>query len=120
MQDVYSIMIWLKESGVIPLEVTQQNADPSELPKGHRSFVFNSPALPRVQFAHYAKREAAETALKKLCSDIDAGKTVLASVRDVVFAIPAHSIHYVVLASAKADRVNPYSDTEAPVHDVGS
>lgn len=114
MQDVHSIMIWLKESGVIPLEVAQQHVDPAEIPEGHRSFVFNSPALPRVHFGHYAQREAAETALRKLCGDIDAGKTVLVSVRDVVFAIPAHSIHYVVLASAKAERVNPYSDTERP------
>lgn len=118
MQDVHSIVIWLKESGVIPLELAQQDADPSEVPEGHRSFVFNSPALPRVHFAHYAEREAAETALRKLCSDIDAGKTTVVSLRDTVFAIPAHSIHYVALASAKAERVNPYSDTRAPRGDA--
>jgi hypothetical protein len=60
--EVFSIIIWLRESGVIPLEESQLKVDASELPEGHRSFVFNAPALPHIHFAHYAEREQLESA----------------------------------------------------------
>lgn len=110
MADVYSIMIWLNESGVIPLEESQLKVDPSELPEGHRSFVFNSPALPRLHFAHYAERKQAETALQKISEDIDSGKTIIVKCHNHTFAIPAHSIHYVVIGKGQAKRVNPDPD----------
>ena len=112
MAEVYSVMIWLKESGLTRLEDSQISVDPETLPDGHRSFVFNPPALPRIHFAHYAEREQAETALRKLCEDLDAGRTIVVKVRDTLFAIPAHSVHYIVLGTSDAERVNPYSDTE--------
>lgn len=112
--EVFSIIIWLKESGVIPLEEAQVKVDASELPEGHRSFVFNPPALPRIHFAHYAECEQAETALRKICEDIDAGKTTIMKCRNNTFVIPAHSIHYVVLGKSEAKRVNPYADTTDP------
>jgi hypothetical protein len=112
--EVYSIMIWLKESGVIPLEESQLEVDPSELPEGHRSFVFNPPALPRIHFAHYAERDYAETALRKICENIDHGRTTIVKCRNNTFAVPAHSIHYVALGRSEAKRVNPYADTTDP------
>ncbi len=107
MAEVYAIIIWLKESGLVPLEQSQISVDKNELPAGHRSFVFNSPALPRVHYAHYATREEAEAALRDLCEAIDTGKTTIVGFRNTTFAVPAHSVHYVALGKSKAEHVSP-------------
>lgn len=110
MADVYAIVIWLKESDIIPLETSQLSVTASELPAGHKSFVFNPPALPRVHYAHYATREEAEAALRELCRTIEAGKTTVVTFRNATFAVPAHSVHYVALGKSVAQRVNPDTD----------
>lgn len=110
MADVYAIVIWLKESGLVPLETSQLSVTASELPAGHKSFVFNPPALPRVHYAHYATREEAETGLRELSGTIEAGKTTVVTMRNTTFAIPAHSVHYVALGKSEAKRVNPDTD----------
>lgn len=110
MVNVYAIVIWLQESGLIPLETSQISVNPNEIPEGHKSFVFNPPALPRVHYAHYATREEAEAALRELCRTIEAGKTTVVTFRNTTFAIPAHSVHYVALGKSEAKRVNPDTD----------
>lgn len=107
MAEAYAIMIWLKDSSLVPIEEAQTHLDPDAVPAGHSSFVFNPPALPRVQFAHYADREQAETALRKICEDLDAGKTTIVKCRHHTFAIPAHSVHYVAIGKGEAKRVSP-------------
>lgn len=114
MAEVFSVMIWLKESGVIPLVESQVKVEASELPEGHKSFVFNPPALPRIHVAHYAEREHAETALRKICEDIDTDRTTIVECRNHTFAIPAHSIHYVALGKSDAKRVRPHEGITDP------
>lgn len=112
MKDVFSIMIWLKESGVIPLEQSQTKSAPEDVREGHHSFVFNSPALPRVHYAHFGEREAAEEALAALSADIEAGKVVQVAAHDTVFAIPARSILYAVLGRATAKAVSDEAEAQ--------
>lgn len=107
MARVYSLIIWLKDSGLIPLEQSQVAVDPGAIGEGHRSFVFNSPALPRVHYAHFDVRGDAEAALRRLCGEIDAGRTTIVRVGDTTFAIPAHSVHYVALGEGEAAQVRP-------------
>lgn len=38
MQDVYAIIIWLKESGMRPLEESRAGMDAGDIPEGHRSY----------------------------------------------------------------------------------
>ena len=102
-------MIWLKDSGVIPLEQSQIQAAPEEVGEGHHSFVFNPPALPRVHYAHFTERAAAEAALERLSADIEAGKVIRVAVHDTIFAIPAHSVHYAALGTARAKSVTSES-----------
>ena len=114
MTDVYAIIIWLKESGLIPLEQSQINVDKDEIPAGHKSFVFNPPALPRVHYAHYGTREEAEAALRDLCKAIDAAQTTVVAYRNTTFAVPAHSVHYVALGKSEAKEVRPDTDPAVP------
>ena len=114
MADVYAIIIWLKESGLVPLEQSQLSVDRGEIPAGHKSFVFNPPALPRVHYAHYGTREEAEAALRDLCEAVDAGKTTVVALHNATFAIPAHSVHYVALGKSEAKRVTPDTDPTDP------
>ena len=114
MADVYALVIWLKESGLIPLETSQLSADAGDVPEGHKSFVFNPPALPRVHYAHYATREEAEAGLRELCTAIDAGKTTVVAMRNTTFAVPAHSVHYVALGKGEAGRTNPGTEPDVP------
>lgn len=105
MKDVFSIIIWLKESGMIPLEQSQIQAAPEDVAEGHHSFVFNPPALPRVHYAHFTERADAEAALESLSADLEAGKVIRVAAHNNVFAIPAHSVHYAVLGTARAKSV---------------
>jgi len=110
MKDVYSVVIWLRDSGIVPLGVSQVQVDPGELPSGHRSFVFNSPALPRVHYAHFPTREEAEITLRTLGKAIQVGE-VLYVTGEASFAIPAHSVHYLALGHSTANEINPDEGT---------
>ena len=110
MKDVYAVVIWLRDGGIVPLEVSQVQVSPGELPPGHRSFVFNSPALPRVHYAHFPTREEAETTLRTLGNAVQAGD-VLYVTGEASFAIPAHSVHYLALGHSTANEINPDNGT---------
>lgn len=105
MATVYAIIIWLKDSGLVPME--EGRAGP--VGSGHRSFVFNAPALPRVRYAHFEDRDEAEATLLNLAQEIDAGRTIIVRAGPSSFAIPAGSVHYVALSEGEADQVNERS-----------
>jgi hypothetical protein len=45
---VYAVMIWLR-----PTDAAARSDDPQlSVQEGHRSFVFNPPALSRIRYAH--------------------------------------------------------------------
>ena len=59
---VYAVMIWLR-----PTDAAAQSDDPQlSLQEGHRSFVFNPPALSHIRYAHFSRREEALESLKFL------------------------------------------------------
>ena len=108
MNQVFSVMIWLRSGSASSPEAEE---DTPTLPPGHRSFVFNAPALPRVHYAHFEDQQQAETTLRELGQRIEEGKTTYVTCAHSSFAIPAHSVHYVALGAALAQRVNPDEGT---------
>lgn len=106
---VYAIIIWLRDSGLVPLDEGRAET----IGSGHRSFVFNAPALPRVRYAHFEDRDEAEATLRNLAQQIDAGRTILVRAGVSSFAIPARSVHYVALSEGEADQVNERSSNPA-------
>ncbi|GGR21086.1 hypothetical protein [Deinococcus ruber] len=112
MKDVYSVVIWLRDSHGGASDAQASRSDSGGLPSGHRSFVFNAPALPRVHYAHFSTREEAETTLRTLGAAIQAGETLYVT-GEASFAIPAHSVHYLALGHSTAQDTNPSDGTEA-------
>lgn len=109
MPKVYAVVIWLKERGSLPLDESRARANDAAIGSGHRSFVFNEPALPRVRYAHFEDRDEAEAALQQLAQAIDAGRTIVVRAGESSFAIPAASVHYVALGEGEAEQVNTRS-----------
>ena len=100
---VYAVMIWLRST-----DVAMQPNDPQlSVQEGHRSFIFNPPALSHVRYAHFSGREEALEALKFLGQELQEGHTLYVHEEQSSFAVPARSVLYVALAQSRAQAVNP-------------
>ena len=100
---VYAVMIWLRST-----DAAVQPEDPQlGLQEGHRSFVFNPPALSHVRYAHFSGQEEAMESLKFLGQELQEGRTLYVHGEQWSFAIPAQSVLYVALARSRSLAVNP-------------
>lgn len=100
---VYTVMIWLR-----PTDAAAQSDDSQfGLQEGHRSFVFNPPALSHIRYAHFSRREEALESLKFLGQELQEGHTLYVHGEQWSFAVPAQSVLYVALARSRAQAVNP-------------
>jgi hypothetical protein len=100
---VYAVMIWLR-----PTDAAAQSDDPQlSVQEGHRSFVFNPPALSHIRYAHFSRREEALESLTFLGQELQEGHTLYVHGEQWSFAVPAQSVLYVALARSRAQAVNP-------------
>jgi hypothetical protein len=107
--NVYAVMIWLRAT-----DAATQPGDPRlDFQEGHRSFVFNPPALSHIRYAHFSRREEALESLKFLAQELQEGRTLFIHGEEWSFAIPAQSVAYVAFAQALAQAVNPDDGSSA-------
>ena len=100
---VCAVMIWLRST-----DAAAQSDDPQlSVQEGHRSFVFNPPALSHIRYAHFSRREEALESLKFLGQELQEGHTLYVHREQWSFAVPAQSVLYVALARSRAQAVNP-------------
>lgn len=101
--NVYAVMIWLRST-----DAAVQPDDPQlGLQEGHRSFVFNPPALSHIRYAHFTQREQALETLKQLGQELQEGRTLYVHGEQWSFAIPARSVLYVALGQSQVTTLNP-------------